>query len=279
MLAIALALGSSLIYGVSDFLGGLKSRSLPLLSVLLISQGSALLVLAAIVLASGDDPPEVRFLLYGVLAGVSEAVGVAALYRGLAVGVVSVVAPIGAVAPVVPVAAAVALGELPAAVEGGGLALALVGIAIVSYSRAGPGGSGEITPSVVFGALTALGFGGFLAAMDAASEGGVSWALLMARFTSVAVFVVAFLVTRPGLHARPAELPLLALIGLLVIAADALYALATTKGLLSVVAVLSSLYPVVTIALAYVYLHERIEPLQRIGIVVTLGGVVVISAG
>jgi uncharacterized membrane protein len=278
VLAIALAIGSSLVYGVSDFLGGLKSRSLALLTVLIVSQGTALVLLAAIVLSTGGNPPEGRYLLYGALAGVSEAVGVAALYRGLAVGVMSVVAPIAATAPVVPVVAAIALGELPEPIQGAGIGLAVAGVALISYSAPWESGMRALGPSVLFGLLTALGFGGFLVAMDAASEGEVQWALLMARLVSVAAFAAVFVATRARLEVGRGELPVLALIGGLIIAADAMYAFASREGLLSVVAVLSSLYPVVTIALARVYLNERIERFQQLGVAVALGGVVAISA-
>lgn len=101
MLAVILAIGSSLGWGVSDFLGGLKSRSVPLISVLLVSQVIALVLLAAMVLALGGGPLGGAFLLFAALAGVSETVGVAALYRGLAVGVMGIVAAVAATAPVV----------------------------------------------------------------------------------------------------------------------------------------------------------------------------------
>ena len=298
MLAIVLALGSSLVYGVSDFLGGLKSKSLPLLWVLLISQGSALVVLGLVVLASAEGPPSGEFLVYAVVAGLSEAVGVAALYRGLAVGVMSIVAPVAATAPVVPVVAAIFLGELPAPIQGAGIVLALAGIAVISWGtspeeqppvRCPPGEvstgsrsafrvSPEVATSVLFGLLTALGFGGFLVGMDAASEGSVPWALFFARLASVAAFATAYVVMRPPLAIRRAELPVLALIGLLIIGADSLYAVASTEGLLSVVVVLSSLYPAVTIALARVYLHERLRRLQQVGVVAALCGAVAIAS-
>jgi drug/metabolite transporter (DMT)-like permease len=278
VLGIALALGSSLVYGVSDFLGGLKSRTLPLLSVLLVSQASALVLLAINVIARGEGPPDERFLLYGALAGLCEAVGVAAFYRGLAVGVMSVVSPIAATAPVVPVVAAVILGELPSFLQGIGILLALAGIAIISVEPGGRGASRDLAPSLLFGLLTALGFGGFLVAMDAASEGGVPWALLMARGAAVAAFTSAFLLTRPRLGVRSVELPVLILIGLLIIAADSMYAVASTEGLLSVVAVLSSLYPVVTILLARYYLQERLQRHQQLGAAASLSGAVLISA-
>src|SRR5918994_5042671 len=100
MLANALALGSSLAWGVSDFLGGLGSRTVPLLGVLLISQGTALILLSGAVASLGEGPPGGSFLLYAALAGLAETVGVAALYRGLAIGAMSIVAPVAATAPV-----------------------------------------------------------------------------------------------------------------------------------------------------------------------------------
>lgn len=278
MLAIALSIGSSLVYGVSDFLGGLKSRSLPLLSVLLVSQGAALALLVATLLVSGEPPPAGDYLLYGILAGLSEAIGLAALYRGLAVGVMSIVAPVAAIAPLFPVTVAIALGEAPAPVQAVGISVALGGVALISLERRETG-SPAVGRSVAFGLLTAAGFGGFLVTMDAASEGGVLWALLTARLTAVIAYGVVFLALRRRLGLRREELPALALIGVLIIGADSLYAIASTRGLLSVVAVLSSLYPLVTIALARFYLHERLRPAQRIGVAAALLGALTISAG
>jgi drug/metabolite transporter (DMT)-like permease len=277
MLPIALALTSSLGYGISDFLGGLKSRTLPLLSVLLVSQGSALAIVTVVVIVSGEGPP-VEFLRYGVLAGLGEAIGVAALYRGLAIGTMSVVAPLGATAPVVAVGVGGVLGEVPSAVQGAGIALAIAGVVLISTEVDRPTG-GPIGPSVMFGLLTALGFGGFFVGMDAASEGSVPWALLAARCTIIAIFGIAFVIRRQPLAVDARELPVLAAIGCLIVSSDTLYAVASTKGLLSVVAVLSSLYPVVTIALARVYLNERLSGLQRLGVPAALAGAAVVSVG
>lgn len=282
MLAIALALFSSLVYGVSDFLGGLKARSLPLLWVLLISQGSALVALAVLVAALGEAPPSGSYLLYAVLAGIAEAVGVAALYRGLAVGAMSIVAAIAAIAPTVPVVAAFFLGEAPTPLQGAGIVFALAGVAIIASGARFVRGERPISPpvraSILFGVLTAFGFGGFLLGMDAASEGSIPWALFLARLTTVATFAAVYLSTRPPVAIRGSELPVLATIGLLVLGADSLYALAATEGLLSVVAVLSSLYPAVTIALARIYLKERLQVSQKIGVATVLAGAVAIAS-
>jgi drug/metabolite transporter (DMT)-like permease len=277
VLPIALALTSSLGYGISDFLGGLKSRTLPLLSVLLVSQASALAIVAVAVAVSGERPP-VDHLHYAVLAGFGEALGVSALYRGLATGTMSVVAPLGATAPVVAVAVGGVLGEVPSTVQGAGIALAIAGVVLISTENGQPAG-GPIGPSVMLGLLTAVGFGGFFVGMDAASEGSIPWALLAARCTIIAIFGISFVIRRQPLAVDSRELPVLAGIGCLIVGSDTLYAIASTKGLLSVVAVLSSLYPVVTIALARVYLNERLSGLQRLGVPAALVGAAVVSVG
>jgi drug/metabolite transporter (DMT)-like permease len=234
-----------------------------------------------LVIASlGEGPPGGTFLLYAALAGLAETVGVAALYRGLATGVMSIVAPVAATAPVVPVVVGIVLGELPSSIQGAGIALAAVGIMVTAWQP----DSGELsrpaaTASVVFGLLTALGFGSFYVAMDAASEGEIPWALMIARLTAVSVFVAAILATRSSVSIGRADVPVIVAIGILVIAGDSMYATASTHGLLSVVAVLSTLYPVVTIALARAFLKERVERQQRVGIGMCIGGVIAISAG
>lgn len=280
MPAVALALASSLVYGLSDFLGGLKSRSVPLLGVLLISQGSALALLAVFVIGRGEGLPAGEFLIYAAIAGIAEAIGVAALYRGLAVGVMSVVAPVASTAPVVPIVAGIALGELPGALQWAGIALAVAGIVVASCAPPGEGSSdAAVRAGLIFGLLSALGFGAFYVALDAASEGDIPWALVVARLTAVALFVAAFAASRFRVRVGAADLPVLVAIGVLIIAADSLYAGASTKGLLGVVAVLSTLYPVVTIVLARFFLDERLERFQQLGIAAVLGGVVAISLG
>jgi drug/metabolite transporter (DMT)-like permease len=276
--AIALALGSSLVYGFSDFLGGVKSRAWPLLTVLLISQGSALVVLAFAVVPFGD-PPQGEFLLYAALAGITEAVGVAALYRGLSVGMISIVAPVAATAPVFPIVAGILIGEFPSPIRAAGLGLAVAGIVLTACRQLEADlAPGVIASSIIFGLLSAVGFGSFYVALDAASEGSVAWSLLMARFTAVILFIGAFAARPVQLRMKPAELAAIAAIGVLIIVADSMYAVASTEGLLSVVAVLSSLYPVVTIALAHFLLGEHIDRRRRIGIAMVLCAVALISA-
>jgi drug/metabolite transporter (DMT)-like permease len=282
--AVALALAASVGYGVSDFLGGLKSRSLPVLSVVFVSHGTALAVMTVVVaisLALGTELPNGEQVGLAVVAGLAEALAVLALYRGLAVGTMGVVAPVAACAPILPIGAAAALGELPGAVQGAGIAIAGAGVVLLSLEPAGAGAGAarRAGVSVGYGLATALCFGVFLIAMDGASEGGVHWALLGARLTSVAIFASLLALLRRPYGIPAADVPVMAAVGITILVADALYGVATTLGLLSVVAVLSSLYPVVTVALARVYLHERLARVQLAGIAVTLCGAATVSAG
>ncbi|TDE27590.1 EamA family transporter [Actinomadura sp. 6K520] len=283
MIAIALALGAGLGWGASDFLGGLKSRSAPLLTVLLVSQSTALVLVTVLVTVRGASLPDTRSLGQAAAAGVAETVGVAALYRGLAVGRMSIVAPIAATAPVVPLLAGLATGEVPGAIQFGGLGLALLGLVITSWRPGGDEGAAPRSlPSVLYGLLAALGFGTFFFTMDGASEGDVGWALLTARLTATTVVaaVVAAAVgfKRHRVALSRTDLPAVAGIGVLIVTADALYATASTHGLVSIAAVLGSLHTIVTMTLARVFLNERLARPQRLGIAASLLGVLTISA-
>jgi drug/metabolite transporter (DMT)-like permease len=282
MYAIALALGAAVGWGVSDFLGGLKSRSVPLLSVLLVSQLTGLVLLLLGVVVRGAPPPDSAALGYAAVAGTAEAVGIAALYRGLAAGTMSIVAPVAATAPLLPVLFGLSLGEVPGPVQGAGIVLAAAGIVVTSVKRqtANPSAS-KPARSVGYGLLAALGFGAFFVAMDSASEADILWALFVARLTAtsaVAAIVVIAIRRHSHFGVRRVDLPVIALIGVLIIAADAMYATATTLGLLGIAAVLGSLHTIVTMGLARVYLKERLEPAQRIGIAAVLLGVLAITA-
>jgi drug/metabolite transporter (DMT)-like permease len=137
VVAIALALASSLSWGFADFLAGIKSRTLPVLSVLALSQAAGLVTIAAIVALRGEGPPGHGFALYAALAAVGGTGGLAAFYRGLAVGVMAVVAPISSTAACVPVVYGVATGERPSAAQVAGIVLAIVGVALASREEVG----------------------------------------------------------------------------------------------------------------------------------------------
>ncbi|WP_107655986.1 DMT family transporter [Nocardia suismassiliense] len=279
MIAIALALGAAFGWGTSDFLGGLKSRTLPLLSVLLISQSTALVLVTVFTLVRGGGLPEPASLGYAALAGLAETAAVAALYRGLAVGSISIVAAVASTAPGVPLLGGLLFGEVPGALQLAGLAVALVGLVVASYQSEQGGKAGQLLPSIGFGLLAAVGFGTFFLAMDTASTGDIGWALLTARLTAVGLIGAVILVGRQRVSVPPKDIPSIALIGVLIVTADALYATASTLGMVGIVAVLGALHTLVTIALARIFLNERLGRPQQVGVGAALVGVLAIATG
>jgi uncharacterized membrane protein len=279
MLAVALGLAASISWGVADFLGGLKSRTLELLAVLLLSQGTGLLLIALIVGLHGRPAPDAEHVLYACLSGLAGVIGLAAFYRGLAVGAMAVVAPISGTAAAIPVAFGLLSGERPAAPQAVGIALAIAGVVLASRELPEEAGRSRVAAGTGLALLSAVGFGSFFVAMDAASEADVFWAIFFNRATSLSALLLLALALRPGLRVGRADARALIAIGALDISANSLFAAASTEGLVSLVAVLASLYPIVTIALARLVLGERIRRLQQAGVAAALAGVALISAG
>jgi drug/metabolite transporter (DMT)-like permease len=280
--AVLLALGASLSWGGGDFIGGLTSRRLgSALTVVLLSQFAALTLFCVVVVALRPNLPGSEFLPYAVLAGFIEAVALAALYRGLAVGAMGVVSPIAAGSAIIPVGVGLASGEALTGLQAAGVPLALIGVALVAWTPGEPGAiTGRVAAGVGLALLAAAGFGGFLVAIDAAVErADVIWSVFVARVSMVAFVGLAALATRPQLAEAAPLAPALIAAGVLDLGAVTLIAAATTQGLLAVVAVLASLYPIVTVLLARFVLGERLRASQRVGTAVALLGVAMISAG
>jgi drug/metabolite transporter (DMT)-like permease len=223
--------------------------------------------------------PGAESLVYAGVAGSAGVAGLAAFYRGLAVGAMAVVAPIASLGAVLPVVVGLATGDRPGAVQVAGIALALAGVALAAREEAPEGGGARLATGVGLAFAAALGIGIFLVAMDTAGDADVLWALVVARLASVALLAVAAAAARPDLSAARPDLGTIAAIGVLDMGANGLFALAATEGLVSVVAVLSSLYPVVTILLARSLLGERVRPAQGLGMALVLVGVVAIAGG
>lgn len=267
---------------MADFLGGLQSRRFHLLAVILLSQGAGLVLVATIVVARGEGAPDGEYLAYAAVSGFAGIAGLTAFYRGLAVGAMAVVAPISATAAGIPVAVGVATGDRPSAVQALGLALALTGVVLASREEPGGGGfqaPGRVAAGAGLALVAAVGFGCFFLAMDKASDGDVFWAILVNRLTGVSLLATAALALRPPLGVGADGGRALLAIGFLDISANTLYALASTQGLVSIVAVLGSLYPVTVIVLARIVLGEKVRQVQLAGAGLVLLGVALISAG
>jgi drug/metabolite transporter (DMT)-like permease len=282
MAAIALALGSSLLWGMSDFMGGLKSRTFAATVVLLVTYLASLTAMAIFVAARGVGPPGSEAILAGLGAGVFGIAGLTAFYRGLAIGTMSIVAPVASTGVALPVIVGLATGDQPGVLRTVGLVAAVAGVVLASREHVGADTDARLQrQSIVLAIVAGLGFGTYFTLAEVASQGDVGWALLLSRMAATP-FIAAFalLALRRG-ALRPARLDLLVLaaIGLVDLGANALYNVATTLGELSTVAVASSLYPVTTVLLAAALLGERVRGVQRAGVVVALCGVVLIAAG
>jgi drug/metabolite transporter (DMT)-like permease len=278
LLAFAISLASALSWGVSDFLGGLTSRRLPVLAVLAVSQPAGLVLIAGMILIFGADPISADKFVIAALAGAASLGGLWAFYAAMAMGTVSVVAPIASLGVVVPVAVGLARGDSPAAIQLIGLVPAIAGVMILSYEEH-PKHRGVARRAIVLAILAGLGFGIFFTALDIASPDRPGWAVLAVRVGGVAVVATALLITRPRLAAVSGSIGVLLVIGFFDVLANALFAVASTKGVLPVVAVGGSMYPAFTIALAYGVLRERLARVQWAGVVLALLGVALIAAG
>ncbi|MHB8659138.1 MAG: EamA family transporter [Solirubrobacteraceae bacterium] len=290
MIALTLALSSSVCWGVSDFVGGLQARRVPLLWLILVSQSVGLACVIVVLAARGQGTPELTRMLPAAAAGLGGVVALSAFYRALAIGTMSIVAPISATGAAIPVIVGLASGDRPAVVQLVGILAALVGVVLASREPGEePRQRRAARTSVALSLVAAAGFGAFFVGIRASSQADVPWALFASRAAGVAGLLVA-LALQTGLARHrgrpPAALPrgrsvlgALVAVGLLDVSANALYALASRRGLLSVVAVASSLYPLATVVLARWLLGERVRRVQEAGIVAALAGVLLIAAG
>jgi drug/metabolite transporter (DMT)-like permease len=275
-LALVLALGSSIVWGAADFSGGSLTRRLPTFAVTVVSQGAGFVALVVAVGIRGSVGGG-SFAL-GLLAGVGGGAGLAAFYRALSLGTMSVVSPIAACGAVVPFGISLATGERPAGVAVVGAAAALAGAVLASVEEH-RSASRERGRAVLLAVLAAVALGLFVYFLGLGSRHGDALSTLFgARVGSLALLLTAALVTRARLRVPRAWLLPVAAVGLADVTANALFAVASSHGLLAIVSVLGSLYPVVTVVLAHALLGERLTRTQRLGVAVALGGVAAIAA-
>ena len=281
-MSVLLALLSSLLWGTSDFLGGTATRRLPAAAVVGASQAVALVGLLPLAVLFGAAPSS---LWPGIVAGLAGVLGLGMFYAALAGGTMGVIAPIAALGALLPVAVGLARGESPSVVQAVGIAVAIAGVVLASGPELA-GGAAARPLLLAVGAAVGFGLVAVLLADGAkASTGAVVVTLLAMRATSVGALLLlaAARRVRTGHLGQvgivPADFRLLAAIGLGDVGANAAYAYASRGALLSVVSVLASLYPVVTILLARQLQGERLRPIQVAGALGTLAGVALLAAG
>ena len=290
-MAYLLALTSAALYGAADFLGGLASRRASTIPIVIVSQVAGILALVPLLLVLPASPARPDFI-WGAVAGVAGSIGVGLLYRGLAIGQMAVVAPTTAVCAVMlPVLVEAIRGERLPVLTLAGIALALVGIVLVS--RSGPVTAGPNQPplklrrSAVAQAkaegpalrvaiLSGVAIGFFFLSLARTSPAAGLWPLLAARSVSFTLFGAIVLFGSRSVRMPRPVLTLTIACGFVDMLANALYLFATRYGALSIVVTLSSLYPASTVVLARIVIGERLTGAQAVGIGCALLAVIVI---
>jgi drug/metabolite transporter (DMT)-like permease len=282
LLGIGLGLCSSLCWGVSDFIAGTQSRRMPVLRVLLVSQSLGLVGVGIVVAVRGSGPPSFVQLLPAIGGGLAGTAALGAFYRALAIGSMSIVAPISATGVAVPVVVGIASGDRPAAVQLLGIVGAIIGVVLASREH-GPGVPDDARTAsrttIMLSLLAAIGFGCYFVGIRSSARHDVLWALLASRGAASAMLLGVVLAVRPSGRLQRADLLPLSAVGLLDVSATGLYGLATRHGVLSEVAVASALYPLATVLLARIVLGERVRRIQELGIAAAIAGVALMAAG
>ncbi len=277
MLGVLLALSASLMWGAADYGGALLTRSRDVFSVVLISQLAGLVVITCVVAGRGVGWPGTEAMLPAAVGGVLGSVTIVVFYLALSYGPVSIVAPLLASSAGIPVVYGIARGERPSALQLTGLVVTLVGVILVSLTTGDGHARGR--RGIAFGALAAVLLGVLLVIFSRAAAHDAYWAPLVLRVSSIATTVVIVLVRRVRVRAERRVVALIACVGTLDMLANLAYGVSTTLQLLAITAVLSSLFPFVTVVLARVHLGERVTRVQQGGSIMTLVGVLLVAAG
>jgi len=278
-MALILAAFAALSYGVADFCGGFAAARSRLLPVLFLSQILGLLVALAAAALLGHGLPAPKDLMWGFVAGITGSIGLFMLYGGIAKSVVAIVSPASAVVgAIIPVLFALVLGERPPTTAFIGSAICLPAILLLSWEgKSGQHGRPAVKTALGFGLLAGLGFGCFFIALSRVSPGAGIWPLVAARVASLIAFAVALRVARQPFRVEPAgRAPALAA-GAADMGANIMFMLACQSGLLSLVAIVASLFPAPTVILARIVLHQRIPPVRLAGLALALTGIGLIS--
>lgn len=282
-MASLLALLSSALWGAADFFGGTLSKKYAPIVVLGMTQSIGLLFGITLVLFNGDllgsNPPQAfgdgGYFFAGALAGITGYIGLICLYAGLSTGRMGVVSPISSLSAVIPLTFALVTGEVLTWAQGIGVVIALAG----AFCASGPELSQGLSPKPLFLALgAAAGFGTAMTFMSIGSESSALMTMVMMRATTFLITLTLVIRFRTVGNFTKAEIPILIFVGIADFSANLLLGVATNFGLVSLVMVLGSIYPIVTALMAYLFLHERLHRIQYAGIAMAVAGVALISA-
>ena len=289
-MVVLLGLTAAMLYGAGDFIGGMATRRVPVLMVLMLAETAGVIV-ALPVASMSPGPARLAGLVWGMSAGLVGGLGLIVFYIGLAAGPMSVVAPVsGLVSTVLPIAVALAEGERPGAVVYAGALLCLVAIVLASSATdsdpadsttAAPAGRPAPGRALGYGIASGTSFGLFFLLIRNAGQSGELWPIASGRIGELAVIVIAAVVLRRSLLPRGAGGRLLlaaAAAGAIDVIANICYVAATRTGMFGLAVVLTSLYPGVTVLLARVVLGERLRWVQRAGLGLAAIGIILVAA-
>lgn len=288
MIAIALALSAAVSWGTGDYLGGIASRRFALLWVLLASSLGGLLVSSSATVVSGDAAPPQEHLVLAAAAGLAGLVALAAFYQALAIGTMSIVAPITATGSSIPVLwGVIGRGETLTLFAVIAILVAVCGVILASreQDKAKTTGVDAATHrrSILLAIVAAVGFGTIFTLIAEAGEESIYWPAAALKATTLGAVILVLLVAGSrrsawGSRPRGKEWLFPISIGFFDVTANMTFAAATQHGALAITSVVSSLYPVITVILAFLFLHERLAISQRVGVVLALTGVVMLAA-
>lgn len=292
-MAILLALVAAVVYGVSDYSGGRATRSAPVVVITLLSQVASCSIGLMAAAVRGDPWPSTADALWSIAGMSASTVAIAAFYLALACGRMTVVAPITAViSAVVPVVVGIAGGERPSVLALVGVVLALVAVALVSatgHAEIEPGGHDTaFAPpagrrwrdlTIVLAVVAGVGFGLLFVFLDETSDDSGVWPIVIGQFVTMPMLALVLAATKPGRPRDRVAAWLAVAAGAMAVTANISYLVAVRTGLLSLVAVVTSLYPATTVLLATVIDKERLVRPQVVGLTLALGALVMVSAG
>jgi drug/metabolite transporter (DMT)-like permease len=280
--SVMLSLASAVSWGAGDFSGGIAAKKTNVFLVVAVAHGTGLVLVLLLAVLMREQMPSTKILLWlwGAAAGIAGAVGLASLYRGLAIGKMGVVGPVaGVITAALPVIYGASTQGLPKTLQLCGFALAFVGIVLVSKPEKTEG----VPPGLWLAMLAGVGFGMFLIFIQQAGTSSVYWPLASARTVSLFLMLVALAISKangPVSSARKLERklwPIMIFAGAMDTLGNALFMMATQTGRLDVAAVLSSLYPATTVLLARFLLQERVSAIQNVGMVAAIASIPLIA--
>ena len=276
---LVLAGCSALLYGIADFSGGFAASRSRLPAVLVLSQLMGTAVALAALAFMGSGAPAWQDLAWGFVAGLTGSLGLAMLYGGIARSIVAIVSPASAlVGAVIPVLFGLAMGERPPLTAMIGSCLCIPAILLLTWEQdSGEHAGGSVKAALGYGVLAGLGFGLFFTAISRTHAGAGAWPLVAARAASLSAFAGALLITGGSFRVERGAVLAALIAGSADMGANLLFMVASQSGMLSLVAIITSLFPAPTVILARIVLGQRLPPVRLAGLLLAMTGVALIS--